>query len=483
MKQDERRIFPYLVEDIYRTRASIIYDIKLAETWLHHRMDLEPGDMVNNKQATDYCASIVQLYGKLLKACSALASGTTLQYIPETERSVCYGKIQELKSRLHSAVPLQQKAFVLHELIFYYENLVSLLGATRWPETRCYTTAVSKALHELIEAQSPENWLLSVVDFAKDAGHNTTVHYEQLAQLSDKALLSIYGNFVQEEYVALINCLFFYKLNPERLYTQFIHPEKLLSVKIRLGMLHAFIEFIHQSAIQILGQRGIHAEKDYLFHGDEIPQGIGVEEEHKFQEMIAMGIKNWRLTQLFYPDEIKTSDKLNEIIRAYKFWFNPDRLIDAVMALRAELTGSNGYKAEDDAYFSSQMRLFYQPVSTNQCIDLYGYFSNKDSCYLMRTLQASFEGEEIEALPLLNGYERDAVRQVYMTLDSVMTALRDELQHRHISTAPYSRNHQSKTVLPGRRNMQAVRRILDIYPDKQKERNLVLEQLFSQLER
>ena len=483
MNQDECRIFPSLVEDIYQIRATIRYDIKLAETRLHQRLVLDPGGAANNQQATDCCVIILQLYVKLLAAFSGVSTGVAREWVMENDRAVCYCKIQELKSRLCSAISLQQKVLAVHELIFYYENLVSLLSATQYPEEICPASKVSKALHELLHAQSPENWLAAVVDFAKDTGHNTERHHAQLLQLSDKELLSLYDAFVQEDYVALINCLFFYKLYPERLYSQFIHPEKLLSVKIRLGMLHAFIEFVHHSAILILGQRGIHAEKDYLFHGDEIPQGIGVEEEHKFQEMIAMAVKNWRLTQLFYPDEVKASDKINEIARAYKFWFNPDRLIDAVMSFRTELTGSNAYNAEDDSYFASQMHLLYQPVSTSQCIDLYGYFSNKDSCYLMRTLEASFEGEEIAALPVLTVSEKMAIRQVYMNLDCVMNALRDELQHRHISTAPYPRSHHSKEVLPGRRNLQAVRRILDIYLDKQIERNLVLEKLFSEIEK
>lgn len=478
MKSDERGLFPWLVEDVYHTRASIRYEITLEETRLH-QFTVNSRETVPDKHAIDCCMIIIRLYGTLLLIYSSEVLCIENEPSMENECATCYCKIQELKLQIYSAISLKQKILVLHDLIFYYKNLEYLLS--RAPETYCHTLGISNALNQLIQACSPENWLAAVVDFARDVGDNTSLHYAQLIRLNDNELLSIYGLFIREEYVALINCLFFYKLNPERLYKQLMHPEKLISAKARLGMLYAFIEFVHQSVIQILCQRGIHAEKDYLFHGDEIPQGIGVEEEQKCKELIVLAIKKWRLTHLFYPDEIKTFGKIDEIFRAYKFWFNPDRLIDAVMSLRAELAVSNLYNTEDTLYFTSRIRILYKQVSTNQCIDLYGYFSNKDSCYLMRTLLAAFKGSEIDAGPLLSDGDKMAIEQVYISLDCMMNSLRDELQHRHISTAPYLRSHHGK-VAPGRRNLQALRRILELYQDDKKGRNLVLEQLFKELD-
>lgn len=480
MKSDEHGLFPWLVEDVYQTRASIRYEITLEEIRLHQFTVLNSRETVHNKHAIDCCMIIIRLYGTLLLISSSDVPCIESEPTMENECATCYCKIQELKPQMYSAISLKQKILVMHDLIFYYKNLESLLS--RAPEAHCHTLGISDALNGLIQAFSPENWLTAVVDFAREVGDNTSLHYAQLVRLNDNELLSIYGLFIRVDYVALINCLFFYKLNPERLYRQSTHPEKLISAKVRLGMLHAFIEFVHQSVIQILCHRGIHAEKDYLFHGDEIPQGIGVEEEHKFKELIVLAIKKWRLTQLLYPDEIKTFGKINEIFRAYKFWFNPDRLIDAVMFLRAELAVSNLYNTEDSLYFTSRIRLLYKQVSTNQCIDLYGYFSNKDSCYLMRTLLAGFKGTEIDAGPLLSDCDKMAIQQVYISLDCMMNSLRDELQHRHISTAPYSRGNHGK-VAPGRRNLQALRRILELYHDDNKGRNLVLEQLFNEIER
>lgn len=479
MKSDERGMFPWLIEDVYHTRASIRYEIILEETRLHQFMAFNLREIVHNKHAIDCCMIIIRLYSTLLLISSSEVLCIESEPSMENEHVTCYCKIQELKSQMYSATSLKQKVLVMHDLIFYYKNLKSLLSQA--PETHCHTLGISNALNGLIQAVSPESWLAAVVDFAREVGDNTSLHYEQLIRLNDNELLSIYGLFIREEYVALINCLFFYKLNPERLYRQLMHPEMLISTKARLGMLHAFIEFVHQSVIQILCQRGIHAEKDYLFHGNEIPQGIDVEEEHKFKELIVLAIKKWRLTQLFYSDEIKTFGKIDEIFRAYKFWFNPDRLIDAVMSLRAELAVSNLYNTEDTLYFTSQIRLLYKQVSTNQCIDLYGYFSNKDSCYLMRTLMAGFKGSEIDAGPLLSESDKMAIEQVYISLDCMMNSLRDELQHRHISTAPYLRSNHGK-VAPGRRNLQALRRILELYHDDKKGRNVALEQLFNELQ-
>lgn len=483
MKDDERKLFPWLVEDADQARATIKYEIKLAETRLQQLAIVDSGDTGDNKYATDCCINIIQLYGQLLLACSIDEPCIGNERISENDFSSCYYKIHELKLQLASVISLNHRVLAVQGLIFYYENLESLFLGNKPLKARHQTPGISRALHELMHASSPEIWLETVVDFAKDVGDNTSLHHAQLVRLNDNELLSIYAFFIQPDYVALINSLFVYKLNPERLYRQLTHPEKLISVKARLDMLHTFIEFIHQSVIQILCQRGIHAEKDYLFHGDEIPQGIGIEEEQEFQELIAVAVKKWRLTQLLYADENRTSGRIDEIFRAYKFWFNPDLLIDAVMSLKTELVDNNLCNDDDILQFSSQLRLLYQQISTNQCIDLYGYFANKDSCYLMRTLSASFEGGGIDAMPLLTGCDKLAIRQVYTGLDCVMNALRAELQHRHISTAPYARSNHSKAVIPGRRNLQAVKRILELYHNNTKESNLVLEQLFIEMER
>jgi hypothetical protein len=64
-----------------------------------------------------------------------------------------------------------------------------------------------------------------------------------------------------------------------------------------------------------------------------------------------------------------------------------------------------------------------------------------------------------------------------------MEAVRDELVNRHISTAPYIRNRETKFIKPGRRNFNALVHILELYCKHQmRAENNIIEQLFSEVE-
>lgn len=279
--------------------------------------------------------------------------------------------------------------------------------------------------------------------------------------------------------IFLINSIFFYKLNPQQLFKQSAHPEKLVSVKARLSMLHHFIEMIHQTVMRNIKQRGISDVHDYLFHGDELPQGIAIDAENRMSDLVINALKEWRLHKLVHPDDLLNKNKLYDLFRAYKFWFNPNRLIDALMTLQRQLSGnefSDNYKK-----FSEQVLIFYHQLTTTECLELYGCFANKDTTYLMRTLSAAMQGQVIPSLPILTQGEQEVITKVYRILDCAMEAIRDELIKRHITTATYVRNLSAKQIKPGRRNLNAVTRILELYCDERVERNFLIEQLFNEI--
>ncbi|MDP1603728.1 MAG: hypothetical protein Q8M03_10735 [Legionella sp.] len=484
MKNDKHALFPWLVDEIYQVKAYIKYEIKLAEASLHQLMGRELHCGSKTEQAVDYCTELRTQYKNLLNHMSLdqfSFNSDTSQLTRVHDLPLCYEKIQEIKQQLLLTSTLADEINAIEALIFYYKNLESLLTAQLPQIITKREQERGRALVSLVEAATLQEWLAALVKFAHDIGENTALHRIQIAQLEDNALLSIYKLFIKADYVALINALFFYKIHPHQLYSQSIHPEKQISVRIRLELLYSFIELIQETVLQTLRHRGFTAECDYLFHGDELPEGISVEIAQGCQELITTTIKTWRLTHMRYPDVTLTRGKLDDLFRAYKFWFNPNRLIDTVMFLRIHLVGTvedeEGYKI-----FSAQMVLLYQQLTTVQCIDLYGYFSNKDSCYLMRTLTAVFNGYENPKLPLLMNNEKNTVRDVYLNLECVMNSLRDELKNRQISTAPYSRDNYNKLVNPGRRNLKALERIIELYCENKRGRNQLLDRLFAEIE-
>lgn len=226
-------------------------------------------------------------------------------------------------------------------------------------------------------------------------------------------------------------------------------------------------------------QRGYNPIQDYLFHGDELPPGICVEINEMTRDIIKTAIEQCEIPNFLSTNDL-IHEGLNDLFRAYKYWFNPNRLIDASMYLRSQLASSVSESADKE--FARQMAILYQQLSTEQCIDLYGYFSNKDTRYLMRTLQAGAKGLMIHDMEPLSDAGRNAVICVCKTLEDVMDALLIELQNRHISLAAYPDSSQDTIAKPGSRNLQALRRIVALYSSPVREKNSRLEELFKSLE-
>lgn len=324
-----------------------------------------------------------------------------------------------------------------------------------------------KPLARVLESRCCSEWLHAMVHYAHESGSNAHLHQLLITELTDDELNILYGMFAKPDYVALINSIFFYKQDPQSLYEQILHPEKMVSVQSRLNFLHEFIEYIYKSTVQTLGQRGQAVYKDYLLHGQDTPPGVSIENAADFRDSIVSAIKEWRLKGLISQDDLSENDGVACLFGAYKFWFNPEQLIDTVMMLRLA-------KQDNQHIFSS--------LDTSQCLDLYGYFSNKSSGYLMRTLLAAYDGQIISGLPAFSSYEKKAIRTVYHTLDSLMNALRDELQHRQIITEPYDRTIDAH-LKPGNRIIRAIHRIIYLYMEEQERNNLLLEGLFRELSR
>lgn len=476
----------WLINDVCRAKALIKYEIKQVESRLQQAMGDGKNTRLKSQEAARYCSELVMRYGNLLKLLEQSAAENSVETdpvksSPENNPSRCYIKIQTLKQQLTLTIKLADEIKLVNELKNYYDFLQSQLNGLQPQSLEFIHASLTGKLKNIVQSNSSFDWLLAIVAFANDAGENPTTSLALLAQLSDKELRRLLDLFAQDEFVLLINSIFFYKLNPDQLFKQPLHPEKFVSVKARLSMLHHFIEMIHQTVMQTLWQRGIYEIHDYLFHGDELPQGITIDSENSIRDLITAAIKEWHVHAFINTDDLVNKNKLYDLFRAYKFWFNPNRLIDTAMILQQGLTDC--IRDTDEFYknFSQQMLVLYHQLTTTECLDLYGYFANKDSCYLMRTLSAVMQGQALPPLPVINQSQREAVGRVHRVLDCVMESIREELVERHITTAPYTRNYNSKQIRPGRRNLSAISRIIDLYCNPTAVENQTIEQLFNEV--
>ncbi|WED42520.1 hypothetical protein [Legionella cardiaca] len=471
-----------LVNERCRAKALIKYEIKQIENRLQKAMGDGKSARLRIQDAAQFCSELSLKYENLLYLLKPDYQESDIAVsISENSPSRCYVMIQTLKQQICLPMELAEETKIVRKLKYYYKYLQEQLNGLHPQSVEYIQRSLTGQLKTLVEAKSSADWLYAIVAFANNAGENILSSLALVAQVDDKEMLMLASLFERPEITLIINHIFFYKLNPHQLFKQALHPEKLLSVKARLSMLHQFIESIHQTVLQALKQRGIGELHDYLFHGEEeLPQGITINIENETQHLIITALKEWRLPNIVLSEEIITKSKLNDFFRAYKFWFNPNRLIDTAMALRQQL-GHCSESHESYKKFFQDMQDLFKQLATTECLDLYGYFANKDSCYLMRTLAAMLEDQKIAALPLATPQQKDTIARVYQVLDCVMEAVREELSNRSITTTPYARHSTHKPLKPGRRNINAITRIMNLYSGSIVLENQTLEQLFKEV--
>lgn len=255
----------------------------------------------------------------------------------------------------------------------------------------------------------------------------------------------------------------------------------MISVRMRLGVLHYYIELIQQQLYTVALQSGLMPGVDYFLHDEELPQGVMIETQEEFKLMIQTAIKKLKMNVGANKRQV-TLECLHDLGRAYKLWFNPSRLIDAVMVLQQNLISESLEQEPQDEFFLQKMVALYGHLTTTECLDLYGYFTNHDSRYLLYTFYAITQDHMFDWLPLLNDEEKTTATKVFSAMRDTMEALRIELKNRHVLTEPYI----YMLVRPGKqirhRNRDAVCRAITVYKNKNVAFIYTLEQLFQSME-
>ncbi|WP_133128727.1 hypothetical protein [Legionella nagasakiensis] len=471
----------WLVSSLCRSKALIKYEIRQLESRLKFYLAKENERLLDVEVVLALCASLCQHYDNYLMILCPNHPHNMLK--EESSRTLqtwrdCYSQIERLQLQCINTTTIVDEITKIHALRYQYRQLALLVSKNdAISKQKTGDVAWFYSIKPLLQASTPKDWLKAMVLFAnQQSGININDCLLHLSQLNSEQLLHLANAFSHQEYIHIISAIFFYKLYPQKLFKYSPHPEKLVSAKTRLSLLYDFIEVLHQTLAQTMTQRGLPKIHDYLFHSEDLPQGIEIEISDECRDLILSAIKSWS-SNIAIAESHHGMSQLHDIFRAYKFWFNPTRLIDAAMILEQKLDKHYSHLRSKDVFYQ-QMQLLYRQLTTTECLDLYGYFANKDSNYLMRTLLVVKRGEVLPWLPPLNSAELDAIKRVYDSLDCVMNALRDELAARHISTAPYKRETAEKKLTPGRRNRNAVIRIITLYTKEASQLNSKLDVLF-----
>jgi len=476
----------WFVTDENRAKAQIKYELNHLESRLTKYLVAHP----DQEQCPDEVISLSERLASLYLDYLKLLSGNKIPgFDPATvDCSLIWSeriyKIEALKLHLTKITDEQEKLVTLSKIASLYQQFNS--HNTQFTETSSKVVIPPQRpvceLQVLFQKDNLKLWLNSLVNF----WNHYEIHRLDLSILfrewelkQQQVALNFFSN---PDLVNLVNTIFFYKLYPDKLFNVLIHPEKLVSVRMRLGVIHHFIEKLQQQLYSSAKQHGLKTGVDYLFHGDELPQGIMIEDYGDFRQTIQAAVKQVKIHFTPENEQQIMLDRLHDLGLAYKFWFNPNRLIDAVMVLQQRLVKVKSTEASNLLVFHEAMVVLYSQLTTTECLNLYGYFANNDSRYLLYTLFTILQGNSIDWLGDLRTEELGAIKAVFNALQTVMEALRIALKSRHVSTEPYIYDLAKEYIKAGRRNREAVFRIIAIYSRDSLATNERVEQLFSFVE-
>lgn len=458
------------ISDKYRAKAQIKYELSHLKCRLRQYLDCPSRVVHHADKIINLCRSIAAKYESYLHLFDSqiLIKSITLSTMPHHLEH--FESILNLEQKLTQTINQDSRRALIQKIIMLYQQVASVEAFHYLYRIQCYAIQLKHLFvkHQLLP------WLVGVANFWTQ--HESTkaelaMWFREWDLTQQKIAL---GFFAQKQFIDLVNAIFFFKLYPDKLFNDTAYPEKLLSVQTRLAVLHYAIELMQEQLYNAALQNGLAPPIDYLLHGNELPQGTMIEVDNRFKTIIWAALKQLKITTFSPHKPQATLELLYNLRQAYKFWFNPNRLIDTAMVLRQAFFPRH---SDMDA-FQQQMISLYRQLPTAECLDLYGYFANDDTRFLLYTFFAITQGGVFDWI-FMKEDEKKIIDEVFKTLSCVLESLRDELRNRHVLTDPY----RYQLVLPhlpsiGYRNREAVRRVLAIYGSKGATSHDAIEELF-----
>lgn len=480
-------LFHWLIEHDDRAKAQIKYEIKQ----LHIKLDRL---MLESRLVGQACTELATVSQLLVEQCVHYLRLISLEqdseFIASTQMfdaktiQQCYNESVLIRQQLVCNPSPEETLLLINNMIALYQH-VSLnctTAKTSTIDTLQQDPQLTSDFYALFNHDDVRAWLYALVAFGNNYSANQLDYSQLFMPWQEIHYQRALAFFAQEQFISLANALFFYKLYPDKLLQTNIHPEKMVSIGMRVALLHDYIEQLQRQLCMAALQHNLHPGIDYLFHGNELPQGIMLEVDETFNSLIQQAIKHLKVTNSCESEQKMTHERLLDLGLAYKFWFNPNRLIDAVMVLQNHLGKRKPEGTYDPDLFQHEMVALYQHLTTTECLDLYGHFANNNSRYLLYTLYSIVVGRTFTWLSPLTDEQQQAIERVFQALHCVMESLRVELENRHVHTEPYVDNMYKNNINPGRRNRDVVARILLVYVDEPNGINQSIDSLFNDIE-
>ncbi|WP_367607347.1 hypothetical protein [Legionella sp. W05-934-2] len=331
---------------------------------------------------------------------------------------------------------------------------------------------------ETLPLESLSSWFLSFIDLIRHQQDNPAWATDFFHQLNTSAYQDLYQMLTHDDTAHLMFHVYYYKLFPDQLSQHSKHPDFLISLDHRLSFLYQRIEQFIETFISISKNLYHLAPKNFLCHGNQLPKGITLRSKETYRQLIMEGLKKLN-SKVAITEQTPTAEIIDAIFRSYQFWFNPCRLLDAIFMLCKRLQLSIHQPLGTTLY--SHMVNAFQSLEVDACINLYGYFSNNDTLYLLRVLYYISQGRKLSQLPTLSEAQCQLIDFFYQALMQVTDALSESLNARNLPCKAIEVDKTAKAPSPSKRNLQAILHIIATYCETAGT-GPSLESLFAELE-
>ncbi|MCC5792202.1 MAG: hypothetical protein JJT82_06280 [Legionellaceae bacterium] len=399
--------------------------------------------------------------------------------LPTTSLDDAFHQWQDLHCQLHRHFDVETQAILQQQL------WTCLYTIRYWIQQDTFEKAQGpdQNPHALFNRQQPRSeawlqWLGDLICVYKQQSHWATPFCQNL---TDEELKKLARSFKDKDIRTLFNSLFYYKLHPEDLVTPSSSSEEQLQYRKQLTDLYAQIERLFQALQHEFIQRYRLQLPDHLYHGDELPPAVSFQPAKEHAAILRSLLSHYPESDTV-TEAAPLANPVLDLLRAYKFWFNPIRLINAVMAIWMASHQQGQSLESNQSLFRKQLTSWFQHASTSLCIDLFGYFTNKDTRYLLRTLEYAANGRQDASLPQFSPAEKEQIAVVHALICAMIDIVQEELQNRNITTELPPPPVGKKAFTPGKRNLQALTHICNYYCSPRQRDNTVLKQLMDSIE-
>lgn len=322
-------------------------------------------------------------------------------------------------------------------------------------------------------------WFLNFIDLVRHQNDDPSWANDFFQKLGTNTFQETYRILTHADTAHFMFHIYYYKLFPNQLLFHSGHPDFLISLDKRLSFLYQKIEQFIQTFTEYSKSMNLTTPKDFLCHGNQLPKGITLRSKEAYRQLIIEGLKKLN-RKVTITEQAPTAEIIDTIFRAYQFWFNPSRLLDAVFMLCKQINLS--FEQPNESALFNHMVNSFKTLETEACIYLYGYFGNNDTKYLLRILHYIKLGGNLAKLPVITDKQRQLIDFLYHALTQVIDALSEALNHKQIPCDPISVSQSSKPPSPSKRNLQAILHVIATYTDT-KFSPSSLESLFAELEK